>query len=110
MVGPRVKSGGIFVLRLASVILGIQLNNDVFFMGLTALPSYSLCTSTMGGENRGGLPDLDRKSRSGFFFHPDLDFASRSGSPNLLEVGMEKSGFLTRLIPTILANFLEKSG
>ena len=43
------------------------------------------CTPGMGGINRGGLPDLDRKSRSGFFFHPDLDFASRSGSPNLLE-------------------------
>ena len=26
--------------------------------------------TTMGGENRGGLRDLDRKSRSGFFFVP----------------------------------------
>ena len=59
---------------------------------------FCLCTkidqllSTMGEEDRGGLPNLDRKSRSGFFFHPDLDFASRSGSPDLLKVGMEKSG------------------
>ena len=47
---------------------------------------------TMGEEDWGGLPDLDQKSRSGFFFCPDLDFASRSGSPDLLKVGMEKSG------------------
>ena len=32
-------------------------------------------------RDRGGLPDLDRKSRSGFFFRLDLDFASRSGRP-----------------------------
>ena len=27
----------------------------------------------MGEEDRGGLPDLDPKSRSGFFNLPDLD-------------------------------------
>ena len=37
----------------------------------------------MGGINRGGLPDLDRKSRSGFFFHPDATRLSRSGTPDL---------------------------
>ena len=39
--------------------------------------------ATMGEINRGGLPDLDRKSRSGFFFHPDASRLSRSGTPDL---------------------------
>ena len=40
---------------------------------------------TMGEINRGGLPDLDPKSRSGFFFGPDASRFLGSGSLNLLE-------------------------
>jgi len=39
----------------------------------------------MGEINRGGLPDLDPKSRSGFFFGPDASRFLGSGSLNLLE-------------------------
>ena len=39
----------------------------------------------MSEINWGGLPDLDAKSRSRRKKNPDLDFRSRSGSPNLLE-------------------------
>ena len=53
----------------------------------------------MGEINRGGLPDLDRKSRSGFFFHPDASRLSRLGTPDLPDwSGWRK--FFSRFIET----------
>ena len=51
----------------------------------TARPKVGSLSSGMSEINRGGLPDLDAKSRSRRKKNPDLDFWSRSGSPNLLE-------------------------
>ena len=66
--------------------------------------------SNYGRGESGEASPISTENRDQDFFYPNLDFASTSGSPNLLEVGMEKSGFLTRLILTFLANFLKKSG
>ena len=45
------------------------------------------------GRGGSGRPARSQpKIEIGIFFRPDLNFASRSGSPNLLEVGMKKSG------------------
>ena len=67
----------------------------------------------MGEEDRGGLPVLDRKLRSGFFFCPDRNFASSRGARTSSKSGLkslDKLVFLSRLFRTFLANFLEKSG
>ena len=52
-----------------------------YFLDQSAEPFLA----TMGEINRGGLPDLDPKSRSGFFFGPDASRFLGSGSLNLLE-------------------------
>ena len=75
-------------LRLDLLVLNIgkyaQLNKFPLFT-LLALVTKAWFTPGMGEINWGGLPDLDAKSRSRRKKNPDLDFRSRSGSPNLLE-------------------------
>ena len=45
------------------------------------------CSSDMGEEDQGGLPNLDPKSRSGFFNLPDLSRPFKK-----FEVSREQSG------------------
>ena len=59
-----------------------------FIMSSRYLNWYCLLEPTMGEEDWGGLPDLDPKSRLGFFNLPDLSRhfgISRDGHPDLLK-------------------------
>ena len=59
----------------------------------------TLCKSDMGEEDRGGLPDLDPKSRSGFFNlpNPDPDLSKKWGG--LPDLDPTRPDFCRDIIP-----------
>ena len=64
-IGPKLQAGKYFFVEIPVKVYRFKLNVTM------------ICTSTMGEENRGGLPDLDLKSRSG------CTFISCKRSPNI---------------------------
>ena len=64
--------------------------------------------ATMGEEDRGGLPDLDQKLRSGFFFLSRSRFCIEIGEPEPPQ-SRDKNPDLSQLFCLIYSNFRDKS-